>query len=363
MIGESIEELMKKGDPPSFDDVMIVPTYSELKSRTEPDTRSVLAGMQLEVPVISSPMDTVTGSRMAYSMGANGGLGILHRFVTKEDQASMITELISFFGEGGQTKIIPAIGVGSSERLRFRYLNKTFGNKLSAVAIDVANGDSKYMIDMIKWVQDETSGSLPIIAGNVATGQGFMRLAELGVSAVRVGIGGGSICKTRIMTGIGVPTLASVADCYLRREANDAFRGVSIIADGGVRYPADLVKSIAAGADAIMAGRIFAGTLESPGEVISINGSKVKVYRGMASKEVQEDKRGGLRPGTCAEGVSTHIPLKGKAHYILNEFCGGLRSAMTYTNSYTLSDLRGNAKFIRLTTSALDESHAFGTRQ
>ena len=138
---------------------------------------------------------------------------------------------------------------------------------------------------------------------------------------------------------------------------------MSIIADGGIRYPADFVKSLAAGADAIIAGRIFAGTIESPGEVISLDGRRVKVYRGMASKEVQEERREGLKPGTCAEGVSTHIPLKGKAYYILDEFCGGLRSAMTYTNSYNLNDLRNNSRFIRLTPSALDESHAFGTKK
>ena len=367
MIGKTMDALIEEGDPPSFDDVMIVPAYSELRSRSEPDTRSIIAGyLELDIPIISSPMDTVTGSKMALAMGAKGGLGILHRFMTKEEQEYMIRDLISLAWDTSlvEGKIVPAIGVGYAEKERFRYLYKIFGgSELSAVAIDVANGDSKYMIDMVKWVLDETSGTLPIIAGNVAAGEGFLRLAEAGVSAVRVGIGGGSICKTRIMTGIGVPTLASVADCYRARKENDKYERVSIIADGGIRYPADFVKSLATGADAIIAGRIFAGTVESPGEVITLDGRKVKAYRGMASKEVQEDKRGGLKEGTCAEGVSTYIPLKGKAHYVLNEFCGGLRSAMTYTNSYDLSDLRRNARFIRLTPSALDESHAFGTKK
>lgn len=367
MIGDPIQSFLKEGGPPSFDDVMIVPTYSEIRSRKEPDTKSfVTNNIELEIPIISSPMDTVTGAKMAFTMGSNGGLGILHRFMSKEEQALEIEGVLrSNAGiiEGRPAKIVPAIGVGGSEKQRFNYLYERFKNSLSAVAIDIANGDSSYMMEMIKWVDHKTSGSIPIIAGNVATGEGFIRLAEAGASAVRVGIGGGSICKTRIMTGIGVPTLASVIDCYYARENNGNHDSVSIIADGGIRYPADFVKSLAAGADAVIAGRIFAGTIESPGEVVSLDGRRVKAYRGMASKEAQSDKRGGLKPGTCAEGVSTYIPLKGKAYYILDEFCGGLRSAMTYTNSYNLSDLRDNSRFIKLTPSALDESHAFGTRK
>jgi IMP dehydrogenase len=367
MMGDPIQAFLGGGSPPSFDDVMIVPTYSEIRSRKEPDTKSfVTNNIELEVPIISSPMDTVTGAKMAFTMGSNGGLGILHRFMPKEEQALAVEDILRSNAEitGLKlAKIVPAIGIGRSEKQRFNYLYERFKDSLSAVAIDIANGDSSYMIEMIKWVDQKTSGNIPIIAGNVATGEGFIRLAEAGASAIRVGIGGGSICKTRIMTGIGVPTLASVIDCYSARGSDGGYDDVSIIADGGIRYPADFVKSLAAGADAVIAGRIFAGTIESPGEVISLDGRRVKVYRGMASKEVQDDKRGGLKPGTCAEGVSTHIPLKGKAYYILDEFCGGLRSAMTYTNSYNLSDLRNNSRFIKLTPSALDESHAFGTRK
>lgn len=365
MLGKTIDNIFNESDPPSFDDVMIVPTYSSLKSRSEPDISSLIAGsIKLNAPIISSPMDTVTGPTMAFAIGSRGGLGILHRFASIEEQSSMIDEIISSnLRSAIKAPIVPAVGVGTIEKKRFRYLHNRFKEELSAVAIDVANGDSSYMIDMVEWVLSETEGSIPIIAGNVATGEGFLRLAKAGVSAVRVGIGGGSICKTRIMTGIGVPTLASVIDCSNTRREHPEYRGVSIIADGGIRYPADFVKSLAAGADAIIAGRIFAGTLESPGDIAMLDGRRVKSYRGMASKEVQEDKRGGLRPGTCAEGVSTYIPLKGKAYYVLDEFCGGLRSAMTYTNSYSLMDLRENSKFIKLTPSALDESHAFGTKQ
>jgi IMP dehydrogenase len=216
------------------------------------------------------------------------------------------------------------------------------------------------MAEMLSWIKDRVSPDTNIMVGNVATGDGYKFLADRGADAIRVGIGGGSICKTRIMTGFGVPTLASVADCYKAKLSGNY--NSSIIADGGIRYPSDLVKSLAFGADAIMAGRIFAGTLESPGETVIVDGVKSKTYRGMASREVQEDKRGGLKPGTCAEGVSTHIPIKGKARYILEEFSGGLRSAMTYCNARDIAELRENVRFIRMSPSSLDESHAFGTK-
>tara|TARA_A200000159_G_C7338331_1_gene346018 strand:- start:5565 stop:6662 length:1098 start_codon:yes stop_codon:yes gene_type:complete len=348
----------------SFDDIMIVPTDSSVISRSNPSTSSVIASsLTLDIPVISSPMDTVTGSDMAKEMSVNGAAGIIHRFASKEDQSLMIQSMIDtqeYEGDLGGLKVIPAIGVGNSEKDRFEFLYRKFGDKLTAVAVDVANGDSGYMRDMVMWLKRNVP-NLPVIAGNVATGEAFNRLSDAGANAIRVGIGGGSICKTRIMTGIGVPTLSSVIDCVHHRSLyGDS--SVSIIADGGIRYPADFVKSLAVGADAIIAGRIFAGTIESPGDISIVNGVKTKVYRGMASKEVQDDKRGGLRPGTCAEGVSTYIPLKGKAKYVLNDFSGGLRSAMTYVNALNLQELRDNSRFIKITASGLDESHAFGTK-
>lgn len=358
----SIKDLRGSRESLTFDDIMIVPTSSSVMSRSKPDTSGFVgSNINLNIPIISSPMDTVTGPQMAKEMSDNGAMGILHRFASKEDQALMIQWMLdSDETSGSDSKIVPAIGVGDSEKNRFEFLYKKFGHKLTAVAIDVANGDSSYMIDMVSWVKRNIP-SLPIIAGNVATGSGFIRLAESGANAIRVGIGGGSICKTRIMTGVGVPTLSSVIDCVSARSESH-YSDVAIIADGGIRYPADFVKSLAVGADAVMAGRIFAGTLESPGDISVINGVKSKVYRGMASKEVQEDTRGGLRPGTCAEGVSTYIPLKGKAKYILNDFSGGLRSAMTYVNAMNLSELKRNSMFVRITSSGLDESHAFGTK-
>jgi len=359
--------LNDSGDPPSFDDVMLVPKYTTVKSRLDPsiELQSQLGGSSLDIPIISSPMDTVTGSEMAISLGTRGAMGIVHRFMSPSDQVKEVAKIVSFNQSysNAYAPVVPAIGIGKAERLRVKALYQEFGTNIDWFAIDVANGYSSITKDMTDWIKNETNGAIPLMVGNVATGDGFAFLAESGADAVRVGIGGGSICKTRIMTGFGVPTLTSIVDCYKMKVSSDKFNMVSIVADGGIKYPQDLVKSLAAGADAIMGGRIFAGTLESPGEVAIINGKKMKAYRGMASKEVQEDTRGGLKPGTCAEGVLTYIPLKGKAHYVLDEFCGGLRSAMTYANARNITELRQNSLFYRLTQSALEESHAFGTKK
>ena len=202
-----------------------------------------------------------------------------------------------------------------------------------------------------------------VIAGSVATADGFVFLANCGADAVRVGIGGGSICKTRIMTGFGLPTLHSVTDCYMAKRTK-GLDNVSIIADGGIRYPSDVVKSIVAGADGVICGRIFAETFESCGRVtLGGDGNRYKHYRGMASREVQEERRGGLKEGTCAEGVQTRIQMRGSVRDIFSEFSGGLRSAMTYANANSLSELRANSRFVRITGSGIEESHSFGTRR
>lgn len=390
----------------AFDDVSLVPVYTEVRSRTEPDISTTIAGMKLRIPMISSPMDTITESRMAIAIGKAGGMGIIHRFMPVHQQ---LRNLDDVYDADDTLPRVAAIGIGDEEFSRFKSLHNS--ELLDAILIDVANGHSSYMKEMIQRVQD-IDPDLKIIAGSIATGEGFRFLAELGVSAVRTGISGGSICKTRIMTGHGMPTFQSVCDAYEARRSyadknadliesnNKAFpngwgrasdrgtaeelaarnlkeRGypnVAIIADGGIRYPADFVKSLAAGADAVMCGRIFAATDETPGEEIEVSpeiaigylhcaGIKAKVYRGAASAEIQLDKRGGMRPDTCAEGVSTTITCAGPVGPILNEFCGGLRSGMTYANARNLAELRQNAQFVRVTSNGNNEGHAFGTRK
>jgi IMP dehydrogenase len=261
----------------AFDDVLLVPVYSEGRSRLEVDTSVMVGPLKLEIPLISSPMDTVTEFKMAIALGRAGGMGVIHRFMSPEEQHLEIRKVIDL---NGAIPIVPAIGVNTSERDRFLHLFRQ-GYDIDMISIDVANGHSILMKEMIDWVKQVTHGELPIMAGNVATAEGYVYLAEAGADAVRVGIGGGSICKTRIQTGFGMPTLASVWDCGDLHKEN--YPSVSIIADGGIRYPADLVKSLAAGADAVICGSIFAGTQEAPGTTIHDNeGVAWKTYRGMA---------------------------------------------------------------------------------
>ena len=373
----------------AFDDVSLVPVYTEVRSRTDPDISTTIAGMKLRIPMISSPMDTITEAPMAIAIGKAGGMGIIHRFMSAAEQVENLEAVRSARDDSGVfIPVVPAIGIGLEELGRLREILNSVAP--DAILIDVANGHSSYMKEMIRMVQD-IAPDLKIIAGSVATSDGFRFLAELGVSAVRCGISGGSICKTRIMTGHGMPTFQSVCDAYEAKQRNfyeedkssslsgvyrfsDKLKDVAIIADGGIRYPADFVKSLAGGADAVMCGRIFAATDETPGEVIELSpsfavgrltnaGIKVKTYRGAASAEIQHDKRGGMRADTCAEGVSTTITCAGPVQNVLNEFCGGLRSGMTYANARNLAELRGNAQFVRVTFNGVAEGHAFGTRK
>jgi IMP dehydrogenase len=349
----------------SFDDILLPPVYSDIRSRMEPNTETWIGPLKLEIPFISSPMDTVTESAMAIEIGRLGGLGIIHRFMEPEAQAAECLKV----RDAGQY-VVPAVGIGEAEKIRLKVLMDSCS--LDMVSVDVANGHSILMKEMIEWIKEEFPG-LPIMAGNIATFHGYEFMYELGVDAVRVGIGGGSICKTRIQTGFGVPTLSSVVDCararaklkyYNKHRSGEVFP--SIIADGGIRYPSDVVKSIIGGADAVMCGGVFAGTEESPSELVEIDGVLKKAYRGMASAAVQKERRGGMKRGTCSEGVSTHIAFVGSLDSVLNGddgFVGGLKSGMSYANARSVSELQAFDDYIVITQSGQNESHAYGTKK
>lgn len=357
-----ISNKIVKSNGIAFDDVLIIPTYSEIESRLHPKVETNIGKIKCKIPMISSPMNSVTEHDMAISIGNLGGIGVVHRFMSTEKQIDELYD-IRYYNEENNLSlpIVPAIGVGKDEQNRFNEIYSEFGNSISMISIDVANGHSLYMKNMIEYVNDKTGGSIDIMAGNIATGEGYEFLSSLGVAAVRAGIGCGSICKTRIMTGIGVPLLSTLFQCYSVKQSNGY--KTAIIADGGIRYPGDLTKSIAAGADAIMCGNIFAGTDESPGSIINIDDKLYKPYYGMASVEAQKEYRGGLKSGTCAEGVSTYIECKGKLSNIVDEFIGGLKSGMTYVNANSLEQLRENSRFMMISDASLSESHAFGTRK
>ena len=324
----------------SFDDVLLVPQYSNIKSRSEISIATDLGcGVKLDIPIISSPMDTVTGIRMASAMHQSGAMGVMHRYNSPEEQANMIFRSFAQVGNVGA-----AVGVGSDMMERASGCI-TSGAKL--ICIDVAHGHHILVKNAILNLKDKYGDKVHIMAGNVATAEGFEALQEWGADSIRVGIGGGSICSTRIETGHGMPTLSSVMACSKVKGR------ARLIADGGIKNAGDIAKAIAAGADAVMLGSMLAGTDQTPGDFTFVLGKKVKKYRGMASKEAQIDWRGHF---SSSEGVSRMIPYKGCVKSIISGLERSIRSAFSYTGARNICEFQEKAKFIRQSSSSQVES-------
>jgi IMP dehydrogenase len=338
---------MKFRETICFDDVLLVPQRSEIESRAEISLETSLGRHKFRLPIVSSPMDTVTEASMATAMLANGGLGIIHRYNTPEEQSTIIREIHETLEESASSslvKIAAAIGISSDFSRRSRLL---FDAGARIICIDVAHGHHNMVERCIAGLREDFGDSIDIIAGNVATASAFSDLSDWGADAIRVGIGGGSICSTRIQTGHGVPTLQSILDC---RDAGDA----QIIADGGVKTTGDVVKCLAAGADMVMLGSMLAGTSETPGSVFeSSDNKKYKVYRGMASPEAQVAWRGEAR---SLEGISTTVPYKGSVNEILYKLDKNIRSGLSYTGARDLTTFRSMSEFVRQSPSGLNES-------
>ncbi len=332
----------------TFDDVLLVPQMSSIESRASIDISVNMKNVgKLSLPIVSSPMDTVTGSSMAGALGKRGVLSILHRYNTQNEQSTLLSTAKS----AGARFTGAAVGVTGDFMQRVRSL---VAMGVDVICLDIAHGHHTMMKAAIEQIRKEFS-SLHIMAGNVATREAFEDLSDWGADSVRVGIGGGSICSTRIKTGHGVPTLQSVLDCA------QSDRDAMIIADGGIRTSGDIVKALAAGADLVMLGSLLAGTDESPGEIIDVsevvNGSQVytkyKAYRGMASVEAQIDWRGHT---SSVEGVSSKVPYKGPVSDSLNMIENGVRSGLSYTGANNIKHFQSKAKFIRQTNAGLQES-------
>ena len=321
----------------TFDDLLLVPQYSEILSRKTIDLSSDLdINRKFFLPIISSPMDTVTGATMARAMYKSGGLGVIHRYDSIEGQCDRVRRT-------GATSAA-AIGVTGDYLDRAVALIKA---GCEILCIDVAHGHHALMRHALKTLRNTIGYDIHIMAGNVATLEGFNDLADWGANSIRVGIGGGSICSTRIQTGHGVPTLQSVMEC------SRSDRSVALIADGGIKTPGDIVKALAAGADFVMLGSMLAGTSESPGQVFYGENGQYKSYRGMASVEAQIDWRGHT---ASVEGVSHTIPYKGSVVEILMGLEGSIRSGLSYTGALNLSELRWKAQFIKQTAAGQTES-------
>lgn len=330
----------------SFDDVLLAPSYSDIKSRSEIDLSIDMgAGLNLELPVIASPMDSVTEDEMALAMANAGGFAIIHRYNTIEGQVKLIKKVVT---ENYPINVGAAIGV-TGDYLERAYAIRAAG--INTVCIDIAHGHHVLMKEALETLRNKFNDSLHIMAGNVATLDGFNALADWGADSIRVGIGGGSICSTRLQTGHGIPTLQSVMDCA------KSDREARLIADGGIKTSGDIVKALAAGADAVMLGSMLAGTDETPG-CIFVNkfddGLDYKVYRGMASRSAQMDWKG---KSSSPEGISTTVPYKGPVVNVLQDLVGGVKSGLSYSGARNLKELRTKVEFIRQTPAGQNESN------
>ena len=341
------KDIKNRGRGLTFDDILIVPARSDVRSRRDPRlTTRLTKNIQIEIPIISANMDTVTEYDMALAMHQLGGLGILHRFISIEEQANQSRKL----REAGVKNISASVGVGDEFKSRAQALIEAGVN---LITIDIAHGHSVQMMETMKWLKD-THPNIEIIAGNLATPDAARDLIESGADAIKVGIGPGSMCTTRIITGCGVPQLTAVA---LAAEIAESY-GVPVIADGGIRTSGDMVKAFAAGASVVMLRSMLSGTIETPGEIK--NGKKQ--YRGMASRSAQDSWRGGVPQGMAPEGESTQVSVKGHVKDVILEVTGGIRSGMSYVNATTIQEIHEKALFMEMSASGVAESRAHGVR-
>ena len=325
----------------TYDDVLLLPQYSDIRSRSEVDISTDLGnGLELSLPILASPMDTISGMGMAVGMSNAGGSAIIHRYNTMAKQA----EIVTLAKANGAEQVGFAVGVGDDLLHRADACLSAGGD---FICVDVAHGHHIMMKEALTLLRREFPPDIHIMAGNVATIAGVNDLADWGANSVRCNIGGGSICSTRVQTGHGAPGLHTISDCA-RTDRN-----VAIIADGGIRSSGDIVKAFAAGADAVILGSLLAGTRETPGEVFTnAQGQKYKTYRGMASKEAQVEWRGEY---SSFEGISTTVPYRGKVSNILADLDQGIRSGLSYSGARSLRELRARATWVRQTSAGTGE--------
>ena len=332
----------------SYDDVLLTPQYSDIHSRADIDLSVDLGNdLKMRLPIFAAPMDTVMSAVMAATVFQAGGIGILHRYCSIEKQVATFVLARKQMPHSVRRDLIVFSAVGVTDDYMDR-AHALIDSGCKGICVDVAHGHNLNVITALEKLRSGLGDDVHIMAGNVATLQGFNALADAGADSIRVGVGGGSICSTRIQTGHGVPTLQSILECA------SSDRDVLLIADGGIKSSGDVVKALAAGADAVMVGRVLAGTSEAPGEVIqNPPHPPMKIYRGMASPEAQTAWR-----GKCAsnEGVSRAVPLKGGAAGVLFEIDKGIRSGLSYSGARNIRELQAKAQFIIQTSAGQLES-------
>lgn len=356
----------------TFDDVLLKPGYAGF-SRSDIDLSTKLTkNIKLQLPLVSAPMDTVTESGLAIALGKFGGIGIIHRNLTIKDQAAEVAKT-------KKAGVLVGAAVGSSPGYEDR-VKALVAAGVDVIVVDSAHGHSKYVIDALKYIKQHFQ--VDVIAGSVATTEGAQALIDAGADALRVGMGPGAICTTRIVSGMGVPQLTAILETVAAAKP----AGVPVIADGGINYSGDITKALAAGASTVMMGRLFAATEESPGEVVHFAPDKVparfrsivkdgnerydfKSYRGMGSlgamergKQISsEDEFHGKsydnKSVLVAEGVEGLVPVSGKLELVAATMLEGVKSGFYYVGAQTIAQLWETAVLRRITSASLTESH------
>ncbi|RME57315.1 MAG: guanosine monophosphate reductase [Candidatus Dadabacteria bacterium] len=324
----------------TFDDVALVPQYNNIPSRTEPNLETWLTkDIKIKIPILCANMDSTISEELAEILLANGSLPIFHRFTSFNKQKEWVKKF--------KDNTFISCGIGKSDEV---YTLLEMGAR--GVCIDVAHGHSDRMLHFIEEIKKRFPKKA-VIAGNVCTAMAYHDLVNAGADAVKVGIGPGAACTTRIVTGFGVPQFSAIRDCAAVAEK----LRVPLIADGGIKGSREVVLALAAGASTVMIGKLFALTVESSAEKKEIDGVLCAKYRGQASEEFQQEFYGGVKDKTVAEGVSFWAPIRGSAQELIDNLCGGLRSGMTYGGARSIKELQRKAEFIEVTSSYQIESY------
>ena len=335
----------------TFDDVTLAPQHSAVLPSEVLTTTYLSEHLKLKIPIISSAMDTVTESKMAISIAKQGGIGIIHRNLTIAQQLSEIKKVKS---KG--LKVGAAVGTSQNEYNRVKNIIK---NGIDLIVVDTAHGHSERVANIILKIKKIKSKKTTLCAGNIATAEAARFLCKLGVDIIKVGIGPGSICTTRLVAGIGVPQLSAILE--VKKGLN---KKVKMISDGGIKFSGDIAKAIAAGADAVMVGSLLAGTSEAPGKIIKKKGKLFKIFRGMGSvgamnkgsadRYFQKKQKDSSK--YVPEGVEGLVKFKGDVNKVIHKLVGGLKSSMGYLGAKEIKYLNKKAKFVKITKAGFYES-------